>query len=857
MGNEQTQIVPIAIATSPGAEIARLISAILERKPHPASLILNTLETEVEASARRTARLEVKQIVDEIRSTRIKPLAPVSEDADVPATGVIDVAAEVDKIVSSPPVPSNNPFAPRALPKTPQRSSWIEDAMTARAASDAKTTWDRMATFTAPLPRQPETLANVSQPQVEDLPDSGAVSDISKPIATVQALPEKEVDEEAFEADPAPYEARTLQGTRDAHDDRKNGWFGHNPDGLPLWLTAGVPVAAVSIFALGFMLRGGAGQFVTPALVQTSADSTVDLVAALPMPLEAKRETAKVSADLAVKDSPPVAGRPAKALPVLASASVAQHNVPSVDLVNNDIKPDTSGQTPIVASLIPAPSLKPVASVRSVTAAPGSPVRSVPQTVLKLPRQRVPVRLFTGSMEVGSAAAFVTSIAQQSGPALNESEQLWLARDMERVLDNEIDGRSVSLKSRQGQRVRVTLQSSQQVQREFSFARASEIAALPHNMVIEGGWYAARKDVSLHAAPALNTGLSHRILKRDGLIERLATYTDRYGDRWYLMGQRGMAVGFVSAADVVLAETHTRDLGLPYGASQGKRVNEIRTVYTHCREALIGPEGGIVQAMKVCRNPNGNWVAHHEGTISTREASLAGPLMPKAGTASAIILAEASGDPVAYHAFGNRRFRRRIQADLATAHPGQTTEQVLPNGDLIRFTFGERYSSEGLIPLIKVAALGDAPSRLQVSAGWKKAPIGARLRPTPDFLSNGDLGEIPAGRAVETLGEVIGIRDDKWVLVGRSGVGFGYVPADKLVPIDGRVSPYAISNTHGMTIAVLTDAVSKCRSVEYEMLKGTGRFEACQQVNASWAIKAASDSHSYFAQADLNVQTAP
>jgi hypothetical protein len=324
------------------------------------------------------------------------------------------------------------------------------------------------------------------------------------------------------------------------------------------------------------------------------------------------------------------------------------------------------------------------------------------------------------------------------------------------------------------------------------------------------------------------------------------------------MGQRGLAVGFVSAGDVVLAGAYRGPLGDPYAASQGTRVHEIRTVYTTCRESFVGPEGGLVQRLNVCRDAEGHWVPHHEGQISTRQASLAGPLLPKGGTASAIVLAEATGDPIAYHAFGNRRFRRRLQGHLTNARFGQTVEQVLPEGDLIRFTFGDVYAHEMVAPIKRVEALMAVSAKLRVDAGWMKAPIGAQLRASPDYLAEPMGAAIPAGLAVETMGHVDGSRNgEDWIMVGRSGVAFGYVPAAKLTEITGRVSPYALTNVRTAAVADLVETVSTCRTVAYETIQGTGQFDVCQQADGSWALKTAPVSTRVFASTADDLKTAP
>ena len=827
------------------SEIALLISEIVtpvQPETHPCQSMLDVLNTDVEDDVRTVARHEINFLAHEVSRARQEAAAQVKDAEPVRKKSV-------------------NPFAPIAPP--PPAPVWLEEAILAQETIDAGTNWARPGTEleiardqayeedvidAAPFVQDPVPAPVLMSPMLDDgLPYADDYVDIYEPETSVAA-----------------------------HVSAGGGgnWFGHSPDGLPLWASAGIPVAAVSIFALGFLAFGTKADpqnidavAVAPATLASAVNpSATDLLASASAP----SDIAAQPTDALATPAPVPAHLPEPApVPAIASAQTS----PPGQTVAASLPADRSAAIvsagsvilPIVEAAKPehtiasAPSLKPAGlapKAATFTPAP-TPKAAFSASPLK-PRRTLPVRMFSGRIEPGSAAHITNAVAQQSGPRLSQTEKLWLARDVERALEREIDGRSVSLKSRQGQRVRLSLKASSQIQREFTFMRASEIGSLPHNMVIEGGWYAARHDTLLHAMPALNTGLRHRTLKRDQLIERMAIFTDRYADRWYLMGQRGVAVGFVSAADVVLAGAHTRPLGDPYAASQGPQINELRTVYTTCRKGFIGPEGGLVQKFDFCRDARGHWVSHGPENISTRQASLAGPLLPKTGTASAIVLAEATGDPITFHAFGNRKFRRRMQADLVHARFGQTTEQVMANGDLIKLTFGETYQSESVAPVLRVEGVGKVATHLRVDARWMKAPIGTKLHATPDILSQAMMEDIPAGAAVEVLGRVPGLRGQQdWMLVGRSGVGFGYVPAHQLTQIEGRVSPMAVKNQRPKAVADLVKVINVCRSVEYETVRNTGTFDACQQADGNWALKAEPKISRQFAATRTVPKTAP
>ena len=773
-----------ASGVATGAEINVLIDNILRQGTatfDPSKELLSKLENQVERRARRNANNEIVAMLKQVEA-RKAAAAPAS--------------------------------------KRPAPAYWLRDAV---AAQQSKFEQEKYWT-----PR-------IAEP-VEDV--TPALTD-EQPLKTPLAMPTPDFD--AIEAEAARDEHAAHAPVAAAAGG--NDWFGHSPDGLPLWMTAGIPVAAVSVFALGMILVNPQG---TPDLALTQEPVAIDTVSAVhtgaavdasDLDLIRRAELVDVNVDTGIVSDLAGEGTPK---PPVAETLALTDEVEIAPIEANYIV--RKKIEPLIEEVAPAPSLKPTPppapSTVNQTPAPEQTSRSLP------------TRMYTGRMEEGSAAQRVNAIAYEAGSDLTHAEQMWLAADMERALDDEIDGRSVSLKAKDGQRIRVTMVQSRQVQREFEFARVSEISALPHDMVLAGGWYVARQDVMLHATPALHSGLTHRVVKKDQLIERMASYTDENGAQWYLMGQQGLAVGFISPADLKVAGAHKGTLGTVYSEINGATVYEARHVYTKCRRGFIGPLGKQMQPMQFCRGASGNWLDHNDGENMSQIASFASLLKSEENTASMILVAEAVGDPIAYRAFADRKFRQRIRLDLANAKSGQTKKHALPNGDAIEMTFGEKYTVDSKTPLEKVDSLMSVPGSLKVDAEWVKVPIGATLRAAPDYLAEKSLTVIPAGRAVEKLGYVTGTRGDDWVLVGRSGVGFGYVHPEQLTPLQGRVAPKAIKNIRGKTSAELISVSATCRSVTYETALRIGKFDACQQADGSWALETRRANDRRFAQTD-------
>lgn len=647
--------------------------------------------------------------------------------------------------------------------------------------------------------------------------------------------------------------------------------------GMPVWLAMGIPVAAVSMAALvaGVHVVREAGAEAVPIeaaslapmtityaeaieppaiesaervvptapITMASAPSVVPEVRVEPEPIidasapERFAETAPVLPSLdepveAIDVSAPVPRRVVEAeralsasvqIPSTPSAKSALPNSPSPRALAS--APTPSWSAPERARLSNVPSLKPRnASLQRKLRTAAAPAVFRPQT------GSVPVRVFDGRFERGSAALVVNNVAANMGGALNRTQQSWLARDMERALDNELDGRNVSLKSDRGDRIAVLFGDSAQELRRMPVARERSVAALPDQMVLEGGWYAARRDAPLRPTPSVSGTFSNRTVTKDALIERMATVTDRYGDRWYLMGQRGVAVGYMSPADLALAGALERPLGLPFERQLGETVQDMVPVFTRCRTVYVGPLGGTREKMDVCRNAKGNWVGAREGYVDLQQAAAPRP--------EPIVLASAVGQNPELQPFEEAPVRKSLTPKLVYGRAGQEIKQELSDGRKVEMTLGAKFETTRIVPVMRLEALGRIDRPVRLDARWMRAPGGARLRATPDYQTEVSGAALPPGSAIETIGTVSDDRGEDWVLVGRKGVGFGYVQRHELMPLAGSTALQAVPSQHTAATVDLVESVTECRTVDYLGAGLDGTFTACQQPDGQWALTA-------------------
>ncbi len=665
---------------------------------------------------------------------------------------------------------------------------------------------------------------------------------------------------------------------------------GNDGGGVPVWLTMGIPVAAVSMAALvaGVHVVRETGAEDVPIEAASLAPMTVTYADAGEPPVANSVGPTGNQADgeAIILANAPIADGAAPgtgvdqmmsdAVPALPPAAAPEMPAPEISAPVNDAPaeiievsapvPRTVNEPEPEIAVLPdpdvpfAPSLKPdqpntrSARIDPVPAARSSAperartsnVPSLKPQLASLPRRArtaeasdavfrprtgtVPARVFDGHFERGSAALLVNAVAADMGGPLNRTQQSWLARDMERVLDRELDGRDVSLKSDRGDRIGVLFADSAQELRRMPVARERGVAALPDQMVLEGGWYAARTDAALRPTPSLFGTFRNRIVEKDTLIERMATVTDRYGDRWYLMGQRGVAIGYMSPAELVLAEATTGALGLPLERRLGDVVQDMVPVFTRCRTVYIGPLGESRQKMSVCRNAKGNWVGADHGQVSLQHASAPRP--------EPIVLASAAGQSPELRPFETAAVRKSLTPKLVYGRAGQVIKQHLPDGRDVEMTLGAKFETTQTVPVMRLEALGRIDRPVRLDARWMRVPGEARLRATPDYLTEMSIGTLPTGSAIETIGSVVNDRGEEWVLVGRRGVGFGYVQRQELMPLAGSTALQALPSRHSAAVVDMVETVTECRSIDYLGAGLDGTFTACQQPDGQWALSA-------------------
>lgn len=850
---------------SPEAEIASLISEIAERKARPQASYASRLkggdaraqavhpsEGVLQLLDRREAHREIAGIADEIReraaeriSAEVIPLRPSdwSWISDAATAREARDRAEERRGMRAP-LPTS--FLSRRDP--------VEDAPAARAEPDdpalaeLEETAPRFDHSPEPEPeKEPEPEAILDTAPEDVLPEEPepVLTEAREDEAYEDVVREEEAHEEdiAVAAIPAPIIApteapvrtRAKAKTRAARHAAKRARPEPRPrpqmerKELPLWYTLGLPLAAVSAAALtvgiGLMNPPEPGRFLT-----VDAGAGDDTGTALTELALAGTGAASVTERAPAAATPEPA--PAEPVSVEPAPTERASTAPAPDPV-----PATVAEAPV--EIAPVPETRPVVTTRIASIPGAKPARSGAATtttetpdpatetaVVADPVSPVPERVFVGTIADGSAGDRLIAHANADAAIpLTRTEERWLARDVDAVLDREPDGRLATVSSSRSDIFAVSLDSTSQSLRRLPVTRAADVAPLPDNMVLEGGWHAALRDTPMRPLPSSGSVFENRVLRTGDQVQLMATVTDRNGVRWSLMGQRGVAIGYVSPADIMPSETFAGDLGPVFASGHGRAVTEDVTVFTRCRSVTIGPFGETGEPAQLCRNSLGHWIPATTGTIDADYASL-----------EPIVFAALPQTDALPEGLDQSEVRASVERSLRYALDGRSVTHRTPDGERLDVTFDTTFTETLSLPVARSEDIGRLSEGLTVDAGWREVAGETRLRPLPDASAYLTGATLRAGHAIETLATYEAADETVWTLVGQSGVGVGFVRADELKPLSAANLPVADM----LDVPELVDVVQAertCRGLELAGSGETTALKACQGPGGQWVIE--------------------
>jgi len=445
----------------------------------------------------------------------------------------------------------------------------------------------------------------------------------------------------------------------------------------------------------------------------------------------------------------------------------------------------------------------------------------------------LPDHVHSGNVIEGSAAAAILEVIDFSGERLTEPQRRKIASRIERVLTRELDGRTAMIETPAGQVAEVSLHTSRRQAQDIAIPRASHVGLVGSGLTVEGGWFASRGEITVRPMPDLQTGLSGEPTSPAGtLFERLGTVVSPYGDRWYLVGEAGVAQGYVPAADVSPADTFSGALGQPYDAPTTARVEDQAAAMTTCRTFTVSLEGYGARDGSACRHAGGAWLAE----AAPPAPDLARRLADQEGLGHVLASLDAAGDPEM-----RDQLAREVNAIIEQGFENARLE-VPAGGGTLSLELGGMEAARRAVAMRRAAEVAPVRSDMTLGHGWVSATRDTQLRPVPSQRTRLSDGAIAADTKMQLIGLLGDGETADWAIVGSRGVALGYVQlADLRWAEAPRELKYSASlRMHGRVVQEHVNATTQCQSLRLgQSAPGAGLHEICNRPDGTWALSEA------------------
>jgi|GEM_PF-5213707 len=207
------------------------------------------------------------------------------------------------------------------------------------------------------------------------------------------------------------------------------------------------------------------------------------------------------------------------------------------------------------------------------------------------------------------------------------------------------------------------------------------------------------------------------------------------------------------------------------------------------------------------------------------------------GSAADLVIRVAEFDGPKLESAQRRGLALAIEAALENELDGRVVGLATPDGRTMQVHFLFSEESVETVGLERVASVSSLPAASRVEGGWYAARQGGALRPVPDIQTRFDGSDLPRGALVERYATIRGIYGDRWYLVGRDGVGLGYISAAEVTPAGAYDGPFASAEPRapGRVVAEQAETRTTCRTIDIRMKGRAGETgTVCRHGDGRW-----------------------
>ncbi len=525
------------------------------------------------------------------------------------------------------------------------------------------------------------------------------------------------------------------------------------------------------------------------------------------------------------------------------------------------------------ADATPSISVSSVAPVTTTSSDVATPLREIARSTL-----RTPMPSFTGDIRADSVASMLWS---QYGGAGGEEARRTFAGKVQRAFETTPVGQSVGISSPSGEQMKLEFLSDISGARPLEINRAADLTPIGQGFAVESGWFVTSSRANLRKSPDLQSNDIRTVLPKNALVQSMGVLTTQTGDRWQVIGQDGVAIGYL----------HT-SVATPYAIASNPPAGQWRTATpaqatdyvtgsAPCRSFAASGGSGNMSGTG-CLSGSGQWLTSAPSTANAGPSTTARiysatatqPVARTSETTSRVVQASSFTSTPAIDTARLGAMSRDV-ADIlfnpgaarrASRHGDQLTETQIDRVFSTGQTLSVAGNSQGARSIIvndaapishvqevrRTTAIPALPAQMSLDTHFARTNGELRLMTNPDGrVANAPVQ--PFGSILQVLGEVQSNYGDgdTWSLVGRDDVGYGFVRSSYLSQVGG--SPSVTSLPKAASVADSVAVASQCRQATYVTPASNRTITACVSADGHWnVVERSAPSYSAQTVASLN-----
>ncbi len=461
-------------------------------------------------------------------------------------------------------------------------------------------------------------------------------------------------------------------------------------------------------------------------------------------------------------------------------------------------------------------------------------------------------RIYDGVMRAGSMPQTIVDALFSNGAYLASKEQKQFAYNVRHAAKTTPDGEVNSITTQNGTRVDLHFINTQNEVRPTFITRASNVEPLPRYMLLQDDWARVVTPTKLYAAPTAYDQTVLKSLPLSTTVERMGSITDSTGEQWSMVGQNGVAIGYVPSNSLTsLVGTGTQTV-TPFKTSISSSVIERIDVSTPCRDYTM-TIGGMGSMHSACMTPDGDWMTK-EGTSTglsyavpptSSIAASPAPFTPTYGQTPERTKLSADAEAILFHPETLRRDARHGHGSAS-----QRIGSIFSQANAVNISTPEGQLGS-LTPPIKAGAAQAQVSSNNISlkSGLVQVNKQVRLMNEPAGSIVPDADTVMRGDVLEAISVSTTPTGESWTQLGQNGVGYGYVRTDYTSAISSDVAQSAHmydgyqadassnSSTELASNDIYEPIALDCQTATYAAGGEKGTIKACLQPNGMWTAE--------------------